>query len=148
MKQFVRGLVVTLALAVASQASAETWIIDPAHTVAGFTARHMMITNVTGVFEAAAGTIVEIDQEVPAQDQIKGPQVGQRLNEVQSAEFDHTPQRGRQVVCLSITDTNAAMPVHFLDGDFGQAQFRRELLQEVFRTEAQQVGASHCEQSK
>ena len=37
MKQFVRVLVVTLALAVASQASAETWTIDPAHTVAGFT---------------------------------------------------------------------------------------------------------------
>ena len=57
MKQFAR-VVVILALAVfASQASAEIWVIDPAHTVAGFTARHMMITNVTGVFEAAAGTI-------------------------------------------------------------------------------------------
>jgi len=57
MKQFARVLVVALALSVASQASAEIWTIDPAHTVAGFTARHMMITNVTGVFEAAAGTI-------------------------------------------------------------------------------------------
>jgi polyisoprenoid-binding protein YceI len=57
MKQLPRVLVVTLALAVASQASAEIWTIDPAHTVAGFTARHMMITNVTGVFEAATGTI-------------------------------------------------------------------------------------------
>ena len=57
MKQFVRLVVVTLALAVAARASAETWTIDPAHTVAGFTARHMMITNVTGVFETAAGTI-------------------------------------------------------------------------------------------
>jgi polyisoprenoid-binding protein YceI len=57
MKQLVRVLVVTLALAVASQASAEIWTIDPAHTVAGFTVRHMMITNVTGVFEATAGSI-------------------------------------------------------------------------------------------
>jgi len=57
MKQCVRVLVVTLALAVASQASAEIWTIDPAHTVSSFTARHMMITNVTGVFEATAGTI-------------------------------------------------------------------------------------------
>jgi len=57
MRQLVRTLVVTLALAVASQASAEIWTIDPVHTVAGFTARHMMITNVTGVFETAAGTI-------------------------------------------------------------------------------------------
>ncbi len=57
MKKFVRVLVVTLSLAVASLASAETWTIDPAHTVAGFTARHMMITNVTGVFESTSGTI-------------------------------------------------------------------------------------------
>jgi polyisoprenoid-binding protein YceI len=57
MKQLVRALVVTLALAVASQASAEIWTIDPAHTVTGFTVRHMMITNVTGVFEATAGSV-------------------------------------------------------------------------------------------
>jgi len=38
-------------------AVAETWIIDPAHTVSGFTVRHMMITNVTGVFETTRGTI-------------------------------------------------------------------------------------------
>jgi polyisoprenoid-binding protein YceI len=48
---------VSLALAVASPASADVWTIDPAHTVAGFTARHMMITNVTGVFESTSGTI-------------------------------------------------------------------------------------------
>ena len=36
---------------------AETWVIDPAHTVSGFTVRHMMITNVTGVFEVTKGTI-------------------------------------------------------------------------------------------
>jgi polyisoprenoid-binding protein YceI len=37
--------------------AAETWVIDPAHTVSGFTVRHMMITNVTGVFEVTKGTI-------------------------------------------------------------------------------------------
>jgi polyisoprenoid-binding protein YceI len=36
---------------------AETWVIDPAHTVSGFTVKHMMITNVTGVFEVTKGTI-------------------------------------------------------------------------------------------
>src|SRR5262245_61586649 len=46
-----------LALALPSPALAETWNIDPAHTVAGFTVRHLMITNVTGVFEATKGTV-------------------------------------------------------------------------------------------
>ena len=46
-----------LALILPSLALAETWNIDPAHTVAGFTVRHLMITNVTGVFEATKGTV-------------------------------------------------------------------------------------------
>ena len=57
MKHTLRMLAIALALTVASTASAEVWTIDPAHTVTGFTARHMMITNVTGVFENTAGTI-------------------------------------------------------------------------------------------
>jgi len=57
MKRTLGMLAVALALTVASHASAEVWTIDPVHTVTGFTARHMMITNVTGVFEATAGTI-------------------------------------------------------------------------------------------
>jgi polyisoprenoid-binding protein YceI len=48
---------VTLALALPGLAAAETWVIDPAHTVSGFTVRHMMISNVTGVFEATKGTV-------------------------------------------------------------------------------------------
>src|SRR5690348_952981 len=47
----------TLVLALPTWAVAETWTIDPAHTVSGFTVRHMMISNVTGVFEATKGTI-------------------------------------------------------------------------------------------
>ena len=46
-----------LAAAPASLVAAETWVIDSAHTVTGFTVRHMMITNVTGVFEVTAGTL-------------------------------------------------------------------------------------------
>src|SRR5262249_47788816 len=55
-----RMLVVTLtvlALALPSLALAETWNIDPNHTVAGFTVRHLMISNVSGVFEATKGTV-------------------------------------------------------------------------------------------
>lgn len=54
-----RMLVATLSLVLAVPAlgAADTWVIDPAHTVSGFTVRHMMVTNVTGVFEATKGTI-------------------------------------------------------------------------------------------
>jgi polyisoprenoid-binding protein YceI len=34
-----------------------TWAIDPAHTVVGFTARHLMATKVRGSFQAFSGTI-------------------------------------------------------------------------------------------
>lgn len=59
MRQLTRLLVATLTLALALPvlATAETWVIDPAHTVSGFTVRHMMITNVTGVFEATKGAV-------------------------------------------------------------------------------------------
>jgi len=49
--------ILTLTLVLPVLAAAETWTIDPAHTVSGFTVRHMMITNVTGVFEVTKGTI-------------------------------------------------------------------------------------------
>jgi polyisoprenoid-binding protein YceI len=49
--------VLALALVLPVCARAETWIIDPAHTVSGFTVKHMMIANVTGVFEVTRGTI-------------------------------------------------------------------------------------------
>ena len=42
-----------------------SWIIDPAHTRATFTVRHMMITNVYGQFDKVTGT-VEFDEQDPA----------------------------------------------------------------------------------
>jgi polyisoprenoid-binding protein YceI len=59
MKRAVRMIVglVALGLGLAAPAVAETWVIDSAHTVSGFTVKHMMITNVTGVFEVTRGTI-------------------------------------------------------------------------------------------
>jgi polyisoprenoid-binding protein YceI len=59
MRRLTRVLVATLTLTLTAPvlAAAETWTIDPAHTVSGFTVRHMMITNVTGVFEATKGTV-------------------------------------------------------------------------------------------
>ncbi|HTV58200.1 MAG TPA: YceI family protein [Verrucomicrobiae bacterium] len=39
------------------QASATTWKIDPAHTVAEFKVKHMMITHVKGQFTEVSGTL-------------------------------------------------------------------------------------------
>jgi polyisoprenoid-binding protein YceI len=49
--------VLILTLALPAAAAAQTWVIDPAHTVSGFTVRHLMIANVSGVFEVTRGTI-------------------------------------------------------------------------------------------
>lgn len=54
---------VALILAGPGPAIAETWVIDPEHTVSGFTVRHMMIANVTGVFEMTRGTIEYVPGE-------------------------------------------------------------------------------------
>lgn len=44
-------------LALPAMAGAETWTIDQAHTLSGFTVRHLMVTNVRGAFEVTTGTI-------------------------------------------------------------------------------------------
>jgi polyisoprenoid-binding protein YceI len=41
-----------------------TWTIDPAHSQAEFSAKHMMITTVRGHFDGATGTI-ELDEDDP-----------------------------------------------------------------------------------
>lgn len=45
-----------------STAWASTWEIDPAHTTAQFTVRHMMMTDVRGVFEKIAG-VINLDEK-------------------------------------------------------------------------------------
>ena len=59
MRQPTRLLIaaLTLALAFPALTAADSWTIDTTHSVSGFTVRHMMITNVTGVFETTRGTV-------------------------------------------------------------------------------------------
>jgi polyisoprenoid-binding protein YceI len=57
-------LAVALSLAVPLSAQAETYTLDPAHTEVGFTAKHMMVTNVHGKFNKFDGTI-EWDEKSP-----------------------------------------------------------------------------------
>ena len=52
------------ALAVPSPAATATWQIDPAHTAAGFSVRHMMIATVRGQFKGVTGTVFWDDQDI------------------------------------------------------------------------------------
>lgn len=57
-KREIPALLIGIALvAWPSIAQAERWVIDPVHSITGFSARHMMISNVHGIFEELAGTI-------------------------------------------------------------------------------------------
>jgi len=50
------GIVTTIAIS-STGAFADTWQIDPTHSLVEFSVRHMMISNVKGVFEKVGGTI-------------------------------------------------------------------------------------------
>jgi polyisoprenoid-binding protein YceI len=50
-------LLAVLVLAVAGFAQSGTWQIDPAHSAAQFSVRHMMISNVKGAFTKVSGTV-------------------------------------------------------------------------------------------
>lgn len=52
-----------LTFAVAGAARASEWEIDPAHTNAQFTVRHMMVSNVKGQFGKTAGTVILDDHD-------------------------------------------------------------------------------------
>ena len=52
------------ALAVPSPAATATWQIDPAHTAAGFSVRHMMIATVRGQFKGVTGMVLWDDQDI------------------------------------------------------------------------------------
>ena len=51
-------------LAVPSPAATTTWQIDPAHTAAGFSVKHMMIATVRGQFKGVTGTVNWDDQDI------------------------------------------------------------------------------------
>jgi polyisoprenoid-binding protein YceI len=57
---------VTLAavLSLPAAAATTTWQIDPAHTSANFSVRHLMISTVRGEFKGVTGTIVWDDQDI------------------------------------------------------------------------------------
>jgi polyisoprenoid-binding protein YceI len=51
-------------LTLPASAATTTWQIDPAHTAAGFSVKHLMISTVRGQFKGVAGTINWDDQDI------------------------------------------------------------------------------------
>jgi polyisoprenoid-binding protein YceI len=68
MRQSLSGLtlaaMLVATLAVSAPAATTTWQIDPAHTAAGFSVKHMMIATVRGQFKGVTGTVNWDDQDV------------------------------------------------------------------------------------
>jgi polyisoprenoid-binding protein YceI len=59
MKSWISKSAILIAMIVALPvlANADSWQIDPMHTSVEFTVRHMMISNIKGVFEKTSGTV-------------------------------------------------------------------------------------------
>ncbi|MGB6385985.1 MAG: YceI family protein [Terriglobales bacterium] len=68
MLKITQRIVIVFAITFFSSLSAfaqtSTWNIDPAHSTAQFTVRHLGISNVTGSFTKVTGTIVLNDQDI------------------------------------------------------------------------------------
>lgn len=72
---------------------AGVWAIDPAHTQIGFTARHLMVTRVRGLFESFSGTITvgeeptDSEVEVTIQPESITTHTADRDEHLRSADF-------------------------------------------------------------
>ncbi len=55
---------VALMFALPSMALATTWDVDGSHSSAGFTVRHMMVSNVNGSFNVKSGTVNVDDKDI------------------------------------------------------------------------------------
>jgi polyisoprenoid-binding protein YceI len=63
MKMFMKSTV-ALMFALPSMALASTWDVDGSHSSAGFSVRHMMVSNVTGSFNVKSGTVNVDDKDI------------------------------------------------------------------------------------
>src|SRR5579871_1743815 len=55
---------VSLVLGAAASAQTTTWTIDPNHSTAQFTVRHLAISNVSGSFTKVTGTVQFNDKDI------------------------------------------------------------------------------------
>src|SRR5260370_37591646 len=56
--------VIALVASISALAQTSTWNIDPAHSTAQFTVRHLGISNVAGSFTKVTGTVVLDDRDI------------------------------------------------------------------------------------
>lgn len=63
-QRIVIAFAITFSASLSAFAQISTWNIDPAHSTAQFTVRHLGISNVTGSFTKVTGTIVLNDQDI------------------------------------------------------------------------------------
>jgi polyisoprenoid-binding protein YceI len=61
--RFTLGLFLSIAAMATASAATTTWTIDPNHSAAQFSVRHMMVSNVRGEFGSVHGTIAFDDQD-------------------------------------------------------------------------------------
>lgn len=64
MKTLLKSALAFAALSVPSLAMAATYELDPSHTTAQFTVKHMMVTNVRGEFGKVTGTLDVNDKDI------------------------------------------------------------------------------------
>jgi Uncharacterized conserved protein len=62
--RFTFGAALAAVLAFSLPAATTDWQIDPAHTAAGFSVKHLMISTVRGQFKGVSGTVVWDDQDI------------------------------------------------------------------------------------
>jgi polyisoprenoid-binding protein YceI len=64
LSRFTIGTTLAAVLAISSPANTTVWQIDPQHTAAGFSVKHLMISTVRGQFKSVTGTVVWEDQDI------------------------------------------------------------------------------------
>ncbi|KFE62965.1 YceI family protein [Hyalangium minutum] len=69
MKNLIQSVVAAAAFVVPSLALAANWEIDPGHSSANFTVKHMMVTNVKGEFSKVTGTVT-FDEKDPSKSSV------------------------------------------------------------------------------
>ena len=77
-----------VSLAVSTALFAGTYNVDAGHTNAGFTVKHMMITNVTGKFNDVAGTF-EFDEKTNTLKSINGEIIVASINTANEKRDEH-----------------------------------------------------------
>src|ERR1700747_3266868 len=95
----------TTTTAAPTKTSTTTWNIDPAHTVAEFKVKHMMIANVKGHFSKVSGVLVR-DESDPSKDRVEA------TIEAGSIET-RDPQRDAHLKSADFFDVEKFPTLHF-----------------------------------